>query len=171
MTPLSDPNQLSFPVLVCPKIDGVPCAVSKTGRVVTEYPSQKLHDVLGGLPPMIGTLVVGRPDAADVLEVTAETLKNSSAPEFTFYVHDCATQAPLNLSMRMDLVESYANSCGAWVQLVAYTRLRTVEGLLEYTKAQRELGYPGVIVRNPYDAEDYLFTGDPDANVPDAEGA
>lgn len=150
---LEDPHQLSFPVLASPKLDGIRTIIHNNqpvSRNLKPIPNLKVQEVLGGLPPMDGELIVGDPRAKDVFQRTSSgVMSRDGVPPFTYYVFDCLTRAPMGFNQRLELAKSYANSCGAWVQLVEHTLIRTVEGLLAYEEAMVAEGYEGIMIRDP----------------------
>lgn len=150
---MEDPSQLTFPVYVSPKLDGVRCLILNSqpvSRNLKPIPNLKVREVLGGLPPMDGELIVGDPTAKDVFQRSMSgVMSKDGAPIFTFYAFDCLTRAPMGFSQRYELMQSYANSCGDWVQPVHHTLVRSVEALLAYESAMVAEGYEGIMIRAP----------------------
>lgn len=150
---VDDPHTLRYPLLVSPKLDGVRCLIIN-GQVFSRnmklIPNEVIRDILGGLPPMDGELIVGDPKAKDVFQRTmSEVMRRDGAPHFRFWVFDALTRAPTPFSERLELAKSYAGSCGKNVQLVGHKLVKTAEQLLEYEAQMLLAGYEGVMVRDP----------------------
>lgn len=150
---LEDPNQLSFPVLASPKLDGVRCLIiagTPVSRNLKPIPNLMVQDVLGGLPSMDGELVVGPPAAKDVFQrTTSGVMSRDGAPSFTYWVFDTLTASPYPFAQRLEMAKSYAGASGKNVQFVAHKLIKSVDALLEYEAKMLLAGYEGIMIRDP----------------------
>jgi DNA ligase-1 len=145
---------LVYPLLASPKLDGVRCLIingQAVSRNLKPIPNGAVRDMLSGLPAMDGELVVGPPNARDAFNRTSSgVMSRDGIPLFMFYVFDCLTNVPYPFHARMQLANSYTNSCNPnYVQFLEHVEITTPAELLEYEKAALDLGYEGVMVRSP----------------------
>jgi DNA ligase-1 len=150
---LGDPELISYPVLASPKLDGIRCLIindQAVSRNLKPIPNKVVSDILRGLPPMDGELVVGAPTDKDVFRTTSSAIMSrDGAPKFTFFVFDALTRAPMQFNQRLELAKSYAESSGKCVQFVHHKLIKSAEGLLAYEARCLLDGYEGVMVRDP----------------------
>lgn len=151
---VQDPALINFPILASPKLDGVRCLIingQAVSRNMKPIPNAIVRDILGGLPPMDGELIVGDPKAPDAFNRTSSgVMSRDGAPVFRFWVFDALTRdAAMPFKERLELTKSYANSCGKNVQLVGHKLISGVEQLLEYEAQMLLAGYEGIMIRAP----------------------
>lgn len=148
---LEDPDALTYPVLVSPKLDGIRCLIingQPVSRNLKPIPNLVVRERLSGLPAMDGELIVGDPRAQDVFNRTSSgIMSGSGVPQFKFWVFDALTNAPMPFLERLALAKSYANSCGKDVQYVAHKMVDNAKQLLEYEAQMLLAGYEGIMIR------------------------
>lgn len=150
---LEDPNDISYPILASPKLDGIRCLIingQPVSRNLKPIPNRAVHEMLSGLPSMDGELIIGEPRGEGVFNRTSSgIMSRDGVPKFKFWVFDTITNAPMPFTQRLELVRSYADSSGGYVQHVSHKLIKTVEGLLEYEAQMLLAGYEGVMIRDP----------------------
>lgn len=152
-SPVTDESKIRFPVLASPKLDGIRCIIRNkqaVSRNMKPIPNKMVADMLAGLPPFDGELVVGDPTAKDVFQTTSSgIMSRDGAPQFTFFVFDVALAAALPFAARLQEAQAWAAACGPWVQHVPHIRLADVAELNAYESAMLAEGYEGVMIRDP----------------------
>lgn len=151
---LEDPHKLNFPVLASPKLDGVRCLIingQAVSRNMKPIPNNVVSDILHGLPPMDGELIVGDPKAPDAFNRTSSgVMSHDGIPKFKFWVFDALTKdSTMPFKERLILAKSYANSCGKNVQFVEHKLIKNVDDLLEYEAQMLLAGFEGIMIRDP----------------------
>lgn len=146
-------NDLAYPVLCSPKLDGVRCLIingTAFSRNMKPIPNIVVSDILRGMPAMDGELIVGPPGAKDVFQRTMSgVMSRDGVPKFTYWVFDALTNAPMGFNARLELAKSYAAASGNTVQFVGHKLIKTPEALSEYEASMLLAGYEGVMVRDP----------------------
>lgn len=142
-----------FPVLASPKLDGVRCLIIQgkaVSRTLKPIPNLVVQDILAGLPPMDGELIVSQPRGEGVFNRTSSgVMSRDGIPKFSYWVFDALTNTPMSFVERLALAKSYANSCGNNVKHVAHKLLNNVEELLDYEAKMLLAGYEGIMLRDP----------------------
>lgn len=150
---LEHPEKLRFPVLASPKLDGIRCLIingQAVSRNLKPIPNMVVSEILRGLPPMDGELIVGPPGAADVFNRTSSgVMSKDGIPKFTYWVFDALTANPMPFKYRLVLAKSYANASGNTVKFVAHKIISNLEELNEYEAQMLLAGYEGIMVRDP----------------------
>lgn len=150
---LEDPHKLNFPVLASPKLDGVRCLVvngQAVSRNMKPIPNAAISEMLRGMPPVDGELIVGKPGAPDVFQRTSSgVMSRDGIPKFRFWVFDALTRDPaMPFKDRLDLAKSYVNGYEHSMH-VAHKLIKSVEQLLEYEAQMLLAGYEGIMIRDP----------------------
>ena len=149
---------IQYPVYGSPKFDGIRCVQMQDGpksRTLKPLPNLAIHRIMGmdmaGKYPLDGEIIIGEPTAPDVFRVTSSgVMSHAGKPAFRYYVFDIWTQ-PSTYEERYGLLQVW-NEAGLlppYVEVVKQTLLHDEEELLAYEHEQLELGYEGVILRNP----------------------
>lgn len=148
----ADIEKIRFPVLVSPKLDGVRCLVingQAVSRNMKAIPNEAVRQMLSGMPPVDGELIVGKPGAPDVFQRTSSgVMRRDGIPKFKFWVFDALTRAPMPFSERLELARSYVNGYEHSMH-VAHKLIKNVDDLLEYEARQLLAGYEGIMLRDP----------------------
>lgn len=153
--------QLRYPLLASPKLDGIRYlgingeARTRSLKLFPNAHVQKvLHDhAFDGLD---GELIVGDPTAKDCMQqCTSHLMSKDKVFRFSLYVfdrHDMPEKEYIGRWSRIehieDLNQTFANEFMK-VQLVPQTLIRSEESLLAFEEQQLELGYEGLILRDP----------------------
>lgn len=149
---VGDCDNLEYPLLASPKLDGIRCIIfngTPVSRNMKPIPNKAIQQVLGGLPSMDGELVIGPPTAKDCFNRTSSGVMSvEGVPEFVFYVFDVVLNAGLPFNQRYEMAVSWAGSCGRWVQPVQHKLIKTADGLANYEEQAVAQGYEGIMVRS-----------------------
>jgi hypothetical protein len=115
-------------------------------------PNQMVKEILGGLPQFKGEIIVGSPTALDCHERSMAFINDASAIFlFVFWVYDIRTTGMFDLRKRLDIAESFVNTCNMNIQFVDHTLIESQEELDKYVElVVTERGFPGVILREPF---------------------
>jgi len=151
-----DLSVLKFPLLLSPKLDGIRATCTDQGlvsRTVKPIPSAFARRMFGpntGCMGMDGELISGDPKAQGVFSrSTSAVMTHNCEDPLTFYVFDdYRSNKPyedrlLNLDREIAWLESPN------IRLVEQIQVDDVEELLDWEKFYLELGYEGVMVRDP----------------------
>ena len=148
---------IQYPVYGSPKFDGIRCIQTSEGprtRTLKPIPNVATHKLM--LEDMSnmhldGEIIVGNPTAPDVFRVTSSgVMSYAGKPAFRYYVFDIWNHSGA-YEKRYGLMQVWQeiNHLPPYVELVKQTMLHNEEELLQYEHEQLELGYEGVILRNP----------------------
>jgi DNA ligase-1 len=109
-----------------------------------------ITSLLCDLHALDGELIVGSPTAGDVWNVTSSAvMRSSGTPNFTFYVFDLIAGDKF-YHRQMELARLFnAGKLGPHVQLVKQHYVTSISELGSIEKHYVELGYEGVMVRDP----------------------
>ena len=154
----ADLKKIQYPVLGFPKIDGIRAVIHRKqalSRKLIALPNQFIqgffnHDRFQGLD---GELVVGSPtDPLCIKHSTSGVMSRDGEPDFTFYVFD---KWDHNDGYTLRLSEAHYQTQqirSRRVRHLAGTYIDREDDLLAYEAAQLELGYEGIILRDPHGA-------------------
>jgi DNA ligase-1 len=147
------PEEVRFPVIASPKIDGVRGLVidgKLVGRSLKSIPNRYVNDRFGRskLSGVDGELVVGSPVAKDVFRVTQGALARAEfQPDVTFLVFDCF-DAPGGYAQRLEVLK--ARVFGVPGVVVLEQRLIwNAQELIDFESQVLALGFEGLILRSP----------------------
>lgn len=149
-------EDLTFPLLASPKLDGVRGAVQE-GQLVSRnhkaIPNRHVKDLFNSvkLEGLDGELVVGDPTAEDCFRVTESgVMSEYGVPNVKFYVFDMFTgNDGRGFSKRLDLLNRVLTDYGSTAIVVLEQALiKNARELLAYEKKQLKLGYEGVMIRS-----------------------
>ncbi len=156
-TPKSDAD-IRFPVLASPKIDGVRAMVHEHGlmsRSMKPIPNKHIQSVLGTvrLLGLDGELVVGSPTDPNCMQnTTSGVMSKDKIPDFTYYVFDDFLHGGAfedRLAAARNRVQQEKALRGGSVVYLHHVIIETLEELNEYEAEQLELGFEGIMVRDP----------------------
>jgi len=149
---ITDPNELTYPLLASPKLDGIRCLIINgvpVSRNMKPIPNWMVQDILKKLPPMDGELIVGPPSGQDVFQRTSSgVMSRDGEPQFTFWVFDVMVNSPMPFNQRYEMMKSWASSAGKNVKPVIHKLIKTPEALADYEAQMLLAGYEGVMTRH-----------------------
>lgn len=155
----ADLKKIKYPVLGFPKIDGIR-AVIHDGRALSRkliaLPNQYIqgffsHEYFQGLD---GELVVGSPtDPLCIKHSTSGVMSHVGVPDFKFLVFDHWEDRLLPYARRHEKAQVQLDRLKTpRLQLLMYEELRNEDDLLAFEAVQLDLGYEGIILRDPMGA-------------------
>jgi DNA ligase-1 len=150
---VEDVNNLNYPVIASPKLDGIRTICSDTFGVVTRnlkpIPNKISREKLEILNKynLDGEIIVGNPTAKEVFQVTSSgIMSHSGEPNFTYYVFDTFNNPDKSYKIRVAEFENSENY--KWVKILESRIINNAEELLNYEAELLEKGYEGVMVPN-----------------------
>lgn len=154
-------EELKYPVLASPKLDGVRALVLK-GKIVSRklepFPNPHVHTLFDNpmLNQLDGELIVGSPTDDQVRNLTSGAMnRQSGEPDVWFYVFDTVDTSIPYLARYEALAEALPGHIkrGVNVKLVEHTLVKNAIDMITFENDCLDMGYEGVIVRglnNPY---------------------
>lgn len=147
----SDLEQICYPVLVSPKLDGIRCIIRDgvaVSRKLKPIPNRHIQERLAGLPDGLdGELIVGEPTGPGVFaRSTSGVMSADGEPDFQFHVFDHLSDAPFHSRHAFAAAEAFVTD--APVTVVVHELTSSVGQLLTYEKEIVAEGYEGVMIRS-----------------------
>lgn len=150
----TDGKGLAYPLLASPKLDGVRATVQNgvlLSRNDKEIPNIHTQQLFGNqlANNLDGELIVGEPWAADCFrKTTSGVMSVEGEPDVSFHVFDM-TLTNCRYKERMGLFSKtklYNRSC---VRAVPQELVTSYEDLMVFEERMLEIGYEGVMLRDP----------------------
>lgn len=150
----TDGNDLTYPKLVSPKLDGIRClnisgvAVS---RNLKEIPNRQVQTMFGcqSLNGLDGELIVGPITAKDVFQVTTSgVMTRAGTPGMAYWVFDTFLSNQ-EFQARLELVRRRVNHSPLAVRVVPHELVRDQAELLAFETRCLKSGFEGVMLRDP----------------------
>lgn len=159
----ADIDQIRFPVLASPKLDGIRAFVVDgvvMSRNMKPIPNRYVQELWGSSNGIFdgidGELIVGKPNAPDVFRTTTSGVMSADGePDVTFHVFDILNPSTVNasfeerLSLLSETIQMRRREGHRRIQLVPHTRITTPAGLRAFQEEMLRLGYEGTMVRDP----------------------
>ena len=147
---IDHPEQLIFPLVASPKLDGIRCIIHDgvaVSRNLKPIRNTYIQEQLKGLPDGLdGELIVGSPNEGLVLNRTVSgVMSEGGQPDFMFHVFDLAHEGG-TFKRRYDELHRIKHDRLVHVPHIA---IGTPEMLTRYEQATLEDGYEGIMVRDP----------------------
>lgn len=159
----ADIDQIRFPVLASPKIDGIRAVVVDgvvMSRNMKPIPNRYVQRLFGtkAFGDLDGELVVGKPNDPDVFrKTTSGVMSVEGEPDVTFYVFDTVCRHTVNdpftrrlraieALWKYDLSPEERRRC----RVVPHTEITTRKGLIAFEEEMISRGYEGVMIRDPH---------------------
>jgi DNA ligase-1 len=146
-------DNLTYPLLASPKIDGIRCLVRDgvaLSRTLKPIPNRHVQELLGN-PAFNGNdgeLVVGPDNAPDVYRRTnSGVMARDGRPEFTYLTFD--RWDLLNDCFEDRLAGASDSDEAPFIRKVPHTWIESRDALLAYQEWALEAGYEGVMLRAP----------------------
>ncbi len=156
--PMSNPKffeRLRFPLDVSPKLDGVRCLAvegecwSRSSKLL---PSSQVQREFSFLNWVDGELIAGAATDHGVFNRTQSHVMSKSKPgplSYHVFDHIHPDWMDFTFTTRFDKLRRLMETPPPNHFLVEHERVNTLDELLEYESKQLELGYEGVMLRNP----------------------
>ena len=161
---LDNLEDLRFPCLVSLKLDGC-LALIVDGVVQTRsgkpFPSETVQKLFGrsDLNGLVGEIIVGPPNVPTTFNTTTGAVRAKKLPAgvteemFHFYVYDYWDSTSVYCERQHlieDVVVYYSKSDNKNITILKQEWCESYEELLELEKTALEMGYEGLIARDPY---------------------
>jgi DNA ligase-1 len=148
----ADLDKLRFPLYGSPKLDSIRASKFKgrlLSRTLKNIPNQHVQRAASGWADGLdGELIVGSPTAADVYRTTVSGIMSAAgAPDFTYWVFDIHERDSRYNDILGDLRRHASGS--ASIQVLEQTLLSSIDEVVAYESRLVDLGYEGVILRDP----------------------
>jgi DNA ligase-1 len=149
-----DLDTLKYPVYVTPKLDGIRCLIKNgvaLSRTLKPIPNKHIQAWVylyaEELEGMDGELIVGKPTSSTVYRDTNSfVMSHDKVGEFSFYQFDHWDDTVSLYRERMESTFVFNNEC---MMYTGYKLVNNKEELLNYEEQMLNLGYEGIIIRNP----------------------
>lgn len=145
-------DQIKYPVLATPKLDGFRCLVvdrKAVTRSLKPFPNlfirQRVEELVSNLamPNLDGEIILPGKSFRDV---SSECRRAGGTPDFHYMVFDVRSERPYNDRVLEDLYNMWLP---LWCEKLIPRIIWTPEELKMYEESQLRLGFEGVIVRSP----------------------
>lgn len=146
----TDGTNLSYPLLVSPKLDGVRALVIDgvvVSRSLKPIPNKYVQELFGKAKynGLDGELIVGEVTAENVFQATTSGVMSiEGGPNVRYFVFD--HYSPLPFNERLAVAESLAGGCVVYVQ---HSLIKSQAQLLRKEKQYLARGYEGLMARDP----------------------
>lgn len=146
---------LRYPIIGSFKLDGIRCIIGPQGAVSRRLKfiqNRALREKLNELPVGFdGELICGQPNASDAMQRTSSAVMSHESNEthlVRYHVFDLYAHGPY--VDRYNRVSTLCSTCDSdLVQLVQQVELNNIAELTILEKAAVELGYEGIMLRDP----------------------
>lgn len=154
-------DKIKFPCIVQPKIDGV-ASYNRHGNllgrslkphenkfVTSQWQGEQFHG-------FCGEMTVGdNPTLADLCRITSGDLRrHTGEPDTTWWLFDYCTEKTKNLeyTQRIGLLREAVDDCGymrSTIRIIESVLVENMDQLLELEAKYLDMGYEGIIIRDP----------------------
>lgn len=155
---LNSVEDLTYPVLASPKLDGIRCLILEGHAVSRNFkliPNISIQHALNhaGLNGLDGELIVGDPKAPDCYRKTnSGVMSQDGQPDWTFWVFDdfSSPHSPFDerLASAKARISGLSGELKKRVKLVTHVAKRSAAELHEYEAQHIIAGFEGVMVRD-----------------------
>ena len=156
---MKSPDDIQYPVLASPKLDGIRCLihpvlgpVSRKFKPIPNVHIRRMLNMLGGAAVGLdGELVTLNEDGTvrTFNEIQGDVMRKDGEPRFRFEVFDCFRNPGTWFNQRYAMAGQLCRQLPDDVMLVEHVMLRTPEELRQYDLANIEAGYEGTMTRDP----------------------
>mgnify|MGYP003945264319 CR=1 FL=1 len=156
------PDQLRFPYLVSPKVDGIRATrwggrlYSRSLKLIPNKHIQSLSYAANLPAPFDGELVVGSATGEGVFNrTTSGVMSRDEAPAFTWYVFDYVPISEVQRHVfqgRYNRLTQYADEIerhAPWIKVLRHIMVHNIEQLLRAEQNAINLGFEGLMGRDP----------------------
>jgi len=144
-----DLSNLTFPLLVTPKLDGIRSVKQGIALSTTFKPIPNLHiqRLMKDLPDGLdGELIL---EGAPFNEISSAVMSMDGSPDFAYYVFDYVSDS-LSRPYAERIAQLIALKLPSFCKLVLPVQIDSLEELLLHERAILLEGYEGVMLRSPY---------------------
>lgn len=151
---IEDVNQLKFPLIASPKLDGIR-ALIVNGKVVSRnlkpIPNKHVQKLFSKLPEGFdGELIVGSPTSKTCFRDTSSgCMSVDGTPDVMFYVFDDYAPGDIYSTRRKLLEVFFLKNKDKTIKIVPQQRIKDVAALREYEQLMLNRGFEGIMLRHP----------------------
>lgn len=156
---MDSPDNIKYPVLASPKLDGIRCLIHPTlgpvSRKFKPIPNLHIRHMLNAYGALLfgldGELVTLNPDGTvrTFNEIQSDVMSVEGEPLFRFEVFDCFRNPGQWFNQRYAMAGQLCRQAGDDVMLVEHHMVRTPDELRELDRHHVEAGYEGTMTRDP----------------------
>ncbi len=145
-------ENVKFPVMASPKLDGIRCLIVNgvpVSRSLKPIPNDHIQRTLKGLPNFDGELIVGDPARPDTWNQTSSAvMRHDGKPDFHYYVFDVHSDSTV-FAHRYMWIAARAQMYKAPCSPLKHTFIETALDLQLFEETCVADGYEGVMIRDP----------------------
>lgn len=154
---VEDLSKIRFPKMASAKVDGFRCVlghIAMTSRF-RRFPNDHVHSSLLGIlnsgEYLDGEIVVGKKRGSGVLQRTSSGVTSKDGkPDFKLWVFDCPVPLTRRFSLRYSAARILVKKLKhPNIRVLEHVWLQDLEELELYLSEQLELGYEGIVLRDP----------------------
>lgn len=153
---IKDVNELRWPMIATPKVDGIRC-LNPDGRILARsfkpIPNVYIRTTLEKILPVGGDGELFSSNSFQ--KVTSDVMSRDGEPDFTFCMFDFVPDGKLDmpyverLKMMMAWYRSSSSETKRFIRILPFKGIYSVEELRNYESKVLNKGYEGVILRTP----------------------
>ena len=142
-------------MVASPKLDGIRCMIQDgvaLSRSLKPIRNKHVQNLLGKKKynGFDGELIVGAPTDKDVYRnTTKHVMSEHKEFKFTFWLFDMFTDRSLSYAERRAKISKLTNPKEKHIRILSYEMVKNMDDLLWYEENCLEIGYEGVILRDP----------------------
>jgi DNA ligase-1 len=152
---LKNEDEIKFPVLLSPKLDGIRCVILNGIPVTRNFkhvPNRAVFNALKGLklPPLDGELIVGDPTAEDCYRTTnSGIMSQDGEPDWVYHVFDEYHERRA-FEVRLAEAKRFIRKLGhPRIKIVPHIKARSIAEVDDYEAKMLKAGYEGIMGRDP----------------------
>lgn len=152
--PMGAIEDLRYPILVSPKIDGIRCVIRDgvpLSRTLKPIQNKFIFKELSGLSGFDGEITVSDPTALNGFDATqSAVMRFEGEPEFTYHVFDATILTDgCPFDKRLDWASTRAGMYGPRVVALKHHYVRNAAELTKLEERFVAQGYEGLMIRDP----------------------
>lgn len=147
---LENPEDIRFPVLVSPKLDGIRCVIvdgKPLTRKMKDIPNTWVRSKLEGLPPLDGEIIC----AGGFNATQSAVMRRDGQPDFIYHVFDLFSHPGAWFMKRLQAAHETVRDLRRpdYLRMVQHTVVDTVAEFMRLEEVFVEQGYEGIMLRSP----------------------
>lgn len=147
---VKDVDDLRYPLIATPKLDGIRCITTKKGpvsRALKSIRNEFVRTLLSGLPAGADGELCLRKRGATFREVSSAIMSKDGEPDFVYHIFDFFSESAYQVRIQRMLEED--GLVNPVVKFVPSKWIHNREQLDRYEAQMLKRGYEGVMLRDP----------------------